>query len=63
MSFKRMGKMKFEDCIIIFFGCKMGKTLSKVIDLSHVTEDAEASPEKITGVKDEKEEKNPGLTA
>ncbi|KAG7538327.1 Protein OCTOPUS-like [Arabidopsis suecica] len=58
------GRISFEEPRASWDGCLIGKTYPKLIPLSSVTEDVKASPEKITGEKEDEEEKNnPGGTA
>ncbi|EFH39073.1 hypothetical protein ARALYDRAFT_497283 [Arabidopsis lyrata subsp. lyrata] len=57
-------RISFEEPRASWDGCLIGKTYPKLIPLSSVTEDVKASPEKITGEKEDEEEKNnPGGTA
>ncbi|XP_010454555.1 PREDICTED: UPF0503 protein At3g09070, chloroplastic-like [Camelina sativa] len=61
------GRISFEEPRASWDGCLIGKTYPKLVPLSSVTEDViKASPEKVSGCKeDEEEEKknNPGGTA
>ncbi|CAN8253255.1 unnamed protein product [Cochlearia groenlandica] len=65
---RQAGRVSFEEPRASWDGCLIGKTYPKLIPLSSVTEDAKASPEKITGAEEdgeeeEGEEKKPGGSA